>query len=88
LHQTKPHCYRSSLLRNASISSSKSSALSPEHPEGGLLYNDLRIPPANRLELLKGGRVGQYSIRINDQWRICFCWDDGSVLDVEIVDYH
>jgi proteic killer suppression protein len=50
--------------------------------------NDLRIPPANRLEPLNGDRAGQYSIRINDQWRICFCWDDGSVLDVEIVDYH
>lgn len=49
---------------------------------------DLRVPPANRLERLKGSRDGQYSIRINDQWRICFLWDDGDVLDVEIVDYH
>jgi toxin HigB-1 len=48
----------------------------------------MRIPPANRLEPLKGSRAGQHSIRIKDQWRICFCWDDGSVLDVEIVDYH
>lgn len=50
--------------------------------------DDLRIPPANRLEALKGGRKGQYSIRINDQWRVCFRWKDGDVHDVEIVDYH
>jgi len=49
---------------------------------------DLRIPPANRLETLHGQRVGQHSIRINDQWRICFIWDQGDVFDVEIVDYH
>jgi proteic killer suppression protein len=49
---------------------------------------DLRIPPANRLEALHGQRVGQHSIRINDQWRICFIWDQGDVFDVEIVDYH
>ena len=49
---------------------------------------DLRIPPANRLEALKGERKGQYSIRINQQWRICFKWKNGDVLDVEIVDYH
>ena len=48
----------------------------------------LRAPPGNRLELLKGDRAGQWSIRINDQWRICFHWKDGDVLDVEIVDYH
>ena len=50
--------------------------------------NDLRVPPANRLERLVGNRVGQYSIRINDQWRICFGWKDGDATDVEIVDYH
>lgn len=50
--------------------------------------NDLRIPPANRLEKLKGDRQGQHSIRINDQWRICFEWQDGDAYDVEIVDYH
>ena len=49
---------------------------------------DLRIPPANRLEALKGERKGQYSIRINDQWRICFRWSEGDALGVEIVDYH
>ncbi|MBE9138473.1 type II toxin-antitoxin system RelE/ParE family toxin [Nodosilinea sp. LEGE 07088] len=49
---------------------------------------DLRVPPANRLERLVGDREGQYSIRINDQWRICFLWQDGDALDLEIVDYH
>ena len=50
--------------------------------------NDLRIPPANRLEALKGERRGQYSIRINEQWRICFEWRQGDCYHVEIVDYH
>lgn len=49
---------------------------------------DLRQPPGNHLEALKGRRDGQYSIRINDQWRICFKWSDGDAYDVEIVDYH
>lgn len=49
---------------------------------------DLRNPPANRLEKLTGGRKGQYSIRINDQWRVCFVWREGNAFDVEIVDYH
>ena len=50
--------------------------------------NDLRIPPGNRLERLKGERAGQYSIRINDQWRVCFRWQANHAHDVEIVDYH
>ena len=50
--------------------------------------NDLRIPPANRLEKLIGNRAGQYSIRINDQWRICFDWQEDNAYNVEIVDYH
>ncbi|TMH08544.1 MAG: type II toxin-antitoxin system RelE/ParE family toxin [Betaproteobacteria bacterium] len=50
--------------------------------------DDLRIPPANRLEALKGKRSGQHSIRINDQWRICFVWHDGQCDEVEIADYH
>jgi proteic killer suppression protein len=49
---------------------------------------DLRLPPSNRLEALKGDRKGQHSIRINDQWRICFIWRRGDVEQVEIVDYH
>lgn len=49
---------------------------------------DLRMPPSNRLEALKGDRAGQWSIRVNDQWRICFRFDNGDAFDVEIVDYH
>lgn len=49
---------------------------------------DLRVPPANHLEKLKGDRAGQYSIRINDQWRVCFRWQENDAIDVEIVDYH
>ncbi len=49
---------------------------------------DLRVPPANRLERLKGKGSGQYSIRINEQWRVCFSWSRGDAYDVEIVDYH
>ena len=52
------------------------------------VLDDLRIPPANRLEALKGGRTGQYSIRINRRWRLCFRWDEGGASHVEIVDYH
>lgn len=52
------------------------------------VLDDLRVPPGNRLEALKGDRHGQYSIRINDQWRICFVWTEGGPSDVSIVDYH
>jgi proteic killer suppression protein len=50
--------------------------------------NDLRVPPSNHLEALSGNRKGQYSLRINDQWRICFVWKDGDAYNVEIEDYH
>jgi len=50
--------------------------------------SDLRSPPGNRLERLAGNREGQHSVRINDQWRVCFVWRDGEVFDAEIVDYH
>ena len=50
--------------------------------------NDLRVPPGNRLEALSGNRHGQYSIRVNDQWRVCFVWLDGDAYQVELVDYH
>jgi len=50
--------------------------------------SSLRVPPGNRFEPLKGDRLGQYSIRINDQWRICFKWADNNAYDVEITDYH
>ena len=52
------------------------------------VMDDLRIPPSNHLEKLIGDRLGQYSIKVNDQWRICFSWQEGIVTDVEIVDYH
>ena len=50
--------------------------------------NDLRAPPGNRVEALSGDRGGQHSIRINDQWRICFVWSEGNAYEVEIVNYH
>lgn len=50
--------------------------------------DDLRVPPGNRLEALKGGRTGQFSIRVNDQFRVCFVWTENGPQDVEIVDYH
>jgi proteic killer suppression protein len=53
-----------------------------------ITINDLRVPPANRLEKLGGNRSGQWSIRINDQWRICFRWEGSDAYDVEITDYH
>ena len=56
--------------------------------DAGYELNDLRVPPGNRLEALKGNRKGQHSIRINDQWRLCFKWKAGDAYDVEIADYH
>jgi proteic killer suppression protein len=56
--------------------------------DAAIALEDLRIPPANRLEKLKGDRAGQFSIRINQQWRVCFVWRSGDAFDVEIVDYH
>lgn len=52
------------------------------------VLNDLRVPPGNRLEALKGKRKGQHSVRVNDQWRICFVWSEGGANEVAIVDYH
>ena len=56
--------------------------------EAAEVIEDLRVPPGNRLEKLSRNRKGQYSIRVNDQWRICFLWQSGQAVDVEIVDYH
>jgi len=56
--------------------------------DAAIRLRDLRLPPSNRLEALKGNRKGQHSIRINDQWRICFVWQGGNADQVEIVDYH
>ena len=53
-----------------------------------LIIEDMHAPPGNRLEALKGDRAGQWSVRINDQWRVCFRFKDGNALDVEIADYH
>ena len=53
-----------------------------------MTVDDLRMPPSNRLEALRGDRTGQWSIRINDQWRVCFRFEDGNAFDVEIADYH
>jgi len=58
-----------------------------EIPAAAGSLETLRVPPSNRLEKLRGNRIGQYSIRINDQWRICFVWKGGDALEVEIVDY-
>lgn len=58
------------------------------HLDAAQTLLDLRLPPSNRLHALSGDRVGQHSISINDQWRICFTWQDGHAVDVEIVDYH
>lgn len=56
--------------------------------EAATIIDDLRMPPSNRLEALTGNRAGQWSIRINDQWRVCFRFKNGEAFDVEIVDYH
>jgi len=56
--------------------------------DAAVRLEDLRVPPGNRLEALKGDRAGQHSIRVNDQWRICFVWREDEPHDVEIVDYH
>ena len=53
-----------------------------------MVLHDLLVPPGNRLEAMKGDRLGQYSIRINDQWRVCFTWTEAGPKNVEIVDYH
>ena len=59
-----------------------------DYLNAALQLRDLLVPPGNQLEMLKGDRVGQHSIRINDQFRLCFVWKDGNATDVEIVDYH
>ena len=74
------------VARFANIASVAVRKLQQVHAAGDL--NFLRVPPNNRLEALKGDRKGQHSIRINDQWRICFEWKNGHCENVEIVDYH
>ena len=77
---------RQRVARFASIQEVARRKLEQLHMAGRL--DDLRIPPGNRLEALKGDRKGQWSIRINDQWRVCFTWTGTAAEDVEIVDYH
>ena len=59
-----------------------------EQLDWSIVLDDLRVPPGNKLEALKGNRRGQHSIRINDQWRVCFIWSANGATEVEIVDYH
>lgn len=70
------------------ISIERSALRKLEQLDWSTVIDDLRVPPGNRLELLKGSRKGQYSIRINDQWRVCFIWTENGPKNVEIVDYH
>jgi toxin HigB-1 len=74
--------------RNEQLSDGRGAVLKDRRPHHGVLLEELNVPPGNRLEALKGGRRGQHSIRISDQWRICFRWEIDGVYDVEIVDYH
>jgi proteic killer suppression protein len=67
---------------------SRTARLKLEVLNAAVSLNSLRVPPGNRLEQLKGDRKGQHSIRVNNQWRVCFVWKDDNVFDVEIVDYH
>lgn len=67
---------------------SRAARIKLEVLNAAISLQSLRVPPGNRLEQLKGNRTGQYSIRINDQWRICFVWSEENVFDVEIIDYH
>ncbi|CAN2043359.1 toxin HigB-1 [Candidatus Magnetomoraceae bacterium gMMP-1] len=67
---------------------SKQTRIKLEMLNAAVFLNSLRIPPGNRLKQLKGNRAGQYSIRINNQWRICFVWENNTICNVEIVDYH
>lgn len=83
---TEALCARQRMKRFANIESVARRKL--RQLEVAAQLDDLRVPPGNRLEALKGDRIGQYSIRINEQWRVCFRWTEGGAEDVEIVDYH
>ncbi len=67
---------------------SRTARIKLEILNAAISLQSLRVPPGNRLDQLKGNRSGQHSIRINDQWWICFVWSEGNIFDVEIVDYH
>jgi len=86
--------FRKPLYGIANVAAIRTKSPFEDKPEKVLKFvwtlskDDLRVPPSNRLEALKGARKGQFSIRINRQWRICFAWHDGHAFDVEITDYH
>jgi proteic killer suppression protein len=80
--------FRGNFSRKLPQSIQRIAARKLEQIHAATVLDTLRIPPGNRLEALSGDRQGQYSIRINEQWRICFSWRDGAASDVEIVDYH
>ena len=80
--------FRSQFSRKLPQDIQRSARRKLELLDGADTLQDLRIPPATRLEKLSGDREGQYSIRINDQWRICFAWRESDAYNVEIVDYH
>lgn len=75
-------------IRSVSPELAKASIRKLAYLDAARTLADLRVPPANRLETLKGSRKGQYSIRVNDQYRICFIWCNGDAFDVELTDYH
>ena len=80
--------FRGNFSRKLPQSIQRIAARKLEQIHAATVLDTLRIPPGNRLEALNGDRQGQYSIRINEQWHICFGWKDGAASDVEIVDYH
>lgn len=84
--ETETLFYAGRVARFANVASVARRKLKMLH--AAMRLDDLRSPPGNRLEALKGNRAGQHSIRVNDQFRICFVWKDGAAEDVEIVDYH
>ena len=80
--------WQGSVSRPLPVGSQQKARLKLRMLHAATRLQDLRVPPANRLEALAGDRKGQHSIRINDQWRICFRWHDGQATGVQIVDYH
>ncbi len=80
--------FRRDVARRLSPDIQRKARIKLEILDAAEALQDLRVPPSNRLEKLSGDRQGQHSIRINDQWRICFVWQDGDAYRVEIVDYH
>ncbi|MGH8555498.1 MAG: type II toxin-antitoxin system RelE/ParE family toxin [Gammaproteobacteria bacterium] len=80
--------YEGRLSRRLSQDIQRAAARKLEMLSAATRLESLKVPPGNKLEKLSGHRAGQYSIRINEQWRLCFVWQDGDAYDVEIVDYH